>query len=268
MDKMTTLAGTLGMFEVKTRKYMKQGTNPRTGIWGCRAWCKTAIVNTQSTSSHLGKSYWEKRNQAIKLITGLRNQPNKMARATFDAIGKLKKGEITPAEFIHFRSTLQFQPIVYNRQEFGAKARYQGCESILNMVGTAQQSDRWQEGQNKNSDAIGFTGWWSALLCSRNHFSGSPGFFMLGDLVRISSWRTNSKGKLRIPTSCLSTNVMQMLFDILNIHIEQKVKRLKTGLLKGLRAVSRSLGVEILGLIPIIQDAIKYDQLKSKRLWV
>ena len=264
MDKMTTLAGTLGMFEVKTRKYMKQGLTQEQAYEAAGRDVNLAIVNTQSTKSALGKSYWEKRNNTLKLITGLRNQPNKMARATFDAIGKLKKGEITPAEFIHFQVYASIlQPIMYTAVRHTTKQGIRaGKIAILNMVGTAAAkaiADKMQAEQDDDEE-----NYWSSVIAGIT--SQALGFFMLGDLANILM-ANKFQGKNYEYRPAVITTVMQDALDALKAFTSgESVNSRKTGLLKGLRAVSRSLGVgDPLGLIPIIQDAIKYDTAQIKK---
>jgi hypothetical protein len=277
MDKITTLAGTLGMFEVKTRKYMKQGLTQEQAYEAAGRDVNLAIVNTQSTSSHLGKSYWEKRNQAIKLITGLRNQPNKMARATFGAIDKRRKGEITTAELIHFQVYASvIQPIAYTTIRFGVNYAVKAAKiSLLYMAGTAAAkaiADDLEKEQQEELEKFfsgGFTpdGVINFLKAQAPGITSQAlGFFAIGDLVNVLM-ANKFQGKNYEYRPAVITTVMQDAIDMLKLFTSSEgVNAWKTGLLKGLRAVSRSLGVgDPLGLIPIIQDAIKYDTAQIKK---
>jgi hypothetical protein len=263
VDKITTLAGTLGMFEVKTRKYMKQGLTQEQAYRAAGRDVNLAIVNTQSTKSQLGKSYWEKRNNALRLITGLRNQPNKMARATFAAIGKLKRGEITPAEFIHFQVYASIlQPLAYTAVRYATKQGIRAAKiALLKMAGGAAATaiaKGLQDAQDEDEEQFA-----TSLLAGTA--SQALGFFAIGDMVNILM-ANRFQGKNYEYRPAVVSAVVDDVLDMLKAATsDTAVNKTQTVMVKGSRALTRLFGVgDPAGLFQLLEAAVKENTKKIK----
>ena len=251
-DRVATVGGASGMFEVKTRKYMKEGKSLEEARVLAGRDVDLAIVNTQSTSSHLGKSMAEKTDSIMRLVTPLRNQPNKMARNLLNTWVKVKKGEMSAKEAVHhtFYASVM-QPTVYFASRYGLKlviktVKYGILSSMGGAIAKAMADGLLEE--MKEDEKNWFNDYLSALA------SNSSGYFGIGDIVNLLLAKGLSDKDYVYRPAVIQT----LMDDIISTFKAGFDGDLKSGIMTGTRGLTRASGVgDFAGIFQLWNSAIK-----------
>lgn len=259
-DRVATVRGASGMFEVKTRKYMKEGKSLEEARVLAGRDVDLAIVNTQSTSSHLGKSMAEKTDSIMRLVTPLRNQPNKMARNLLNTWVKVKKGEMSAKEAVHhtFYASVM-QPTVYFASRYGLKLAIKTIKyGILSSMGGAiakAMADGLLE-EMKEDEKNWFNDYLSALA------SNSSGYFGIGDIVNLLLAKGLSDKDYVYRPAVIQT----LMDDIISTFKAGFDGDLKSGIMTGTRGLTRASGVgDFAGIFQLWNSAIKNLKKQEKK---
>lgn len=188
-DKITTLSGASGLWEVKVKEFMDAGKSLEESRRLAGRFIDSTITSSQSTRSLLGKSKLELSSDVMQAFTVLQNQPNKLALANALAVKKLRRGELTVKQFTDFvvwNSVIQ--PALYTsiRAAVGA-----GLAAALPQDKKKQEEEQPSLAQNIVAGAV----------------EQNTGFMLVGQLVR--TLMANFAGK----NYELRPSVLQVLFD-------------------------------------------------------
>lgn len=153
-DRLTTKISAAGLFADRVEFYTKRMKldTERAKIEAGKD-IAIFIQDNLSTPDFLGKSNLEKRSGVGKLLTALRNQPNKIFHRLWIKVGELKRGEITPREFGHFVYWNNIvQPTMYYGLRIATKQALRGAKvAILRTAGQKELADKEEE-KIKNED--------------------------------------------------------------------------------------------------------------------
>lgn len=228
-DKLTTLTGSSGLWEVKVKEYLDQGKSLEDARKLAGRFIDSTITSSQSTRSLLGKSKLELSSDVLQAFTVLQNQPNKLAMANVLAAKKWRRGELTTrqfADFVLWNSIIQ--PALYTsiRAAVGA--------------GIAAVSPGKKEDEDKEQPSL-----------AANVFMGTveqnTGFLLIGQLVR--SMQANFFGK----NYELRPSVLQVFLDgLVDIAKQAGTGDYDEAALIGVREVLRSL--KLGAVVPLLES--------------
>lgn len=177
-DKVTTVLGASGIFNDRVELYQERGISLEESRTLAGKDIADIITRTQSTRSYLGKSNFEKRTGYGQILSTLRNQPNKIARALPNAIIDFRKGKMTRkqlASFIYWNNVVQ--PAMYYTLRHGTKLALGGVgAALLASMGDEEGAEEaWADAKGS-----GFT-----RGVAYNMANNATGFLGIGDFINL-----------------------------------------------------------------------------------